>query len=93
MSEDGQIREVQIVEVSQCRGLIVRTYVQQNLSTTTLKGPSDSGLCRHVVLVQRCVSITEVDHETAYIGHCRQVDFVYRLPLGQVSLYVCVFYP
>ena len=40
-----------------------------------LKGSSDGGLCRQVVLIQRCISITEVAHGAAYSGHYRQVVF------------------
>ena len=33
------------------------------------------GLCRQVVLVQRCLTTTEVDNEPAYCGLYRQVVF------------------
>ena len=32
-------------------------------------------LCRQVVLVKKCISITEVAHGAAYCGHYRQVVF------------------
>ena len=37
-------------------------YITVNLSITTmyLRDQSDGGLCRQVVLIQRCISITEV---------------------------------
>ena len=41
-------------------------------------GPSDGGLCRQVVLIRKCISIsiTEVVNEPAYSGHCRQVVLI-----------------
>ena len=41
-----------------------------------LKGPRDGGLCRQVVLEQRCISIIEVAHGAAYNGLCRQVVLI-----------------
>ena len=49
---------------------------QQNLSI--VNEPSDGGLSRQVVLIQRCVSITEVAHGTAYSGLSRQVVLIQR---------------
>ena len=42
------------------------------------KGPSDGGLCRQVILVQKCISITEVAHGAAYSGLYRQVVLVQK---------------
>ena len=36
------------------------------------------GLCRQVVLIQRCSSNTEVAHGAAYSGHYRQVVLIQR---------------
>ena len=35
-------------------------------------------VCGQVVLIQRCISITEVAHGAAYSGLCRQVILIQR---------------
>ena len=47
--------------------------LQYALSKRPLKQPNDGGLCRQVVLIQRCFTITRVTNELAYSGHFRQV--------------------
>jgi hypothetical protein len=44
------------------------------------KGPRDGGLCRQVVLIKRCFTITNVGTEPANSGHCRQVVFKTGFP-------------
>ena len=41
-------------------------------------GPAYSGLYRQVVLIQRCISTTEVVHGAAYSGLYRQVVLIQR---------------
>ena len=56
--------------------------------------PRDGGLCRQVVLIQRCMSITEEVHGAAYNGHCRQVSRVVLLhvrPLKFLSANITMF--
>ena len=53
-----------------------------------LKGPSNCGLCRQVVLVRRCFSTTEVDNEAVHRGSHRQVVFLCEQSLRQALLYV-----
>jgi hypothetical protein len=49
--------------------------------------PAYSGLCRQVVLKQRCVDITEVAHGPAYSGCCRVGSFLYWWSSWQVPVY------
>ena len=62
---------------------IIYTYLSVVLYNETcpyrpLKGPSNRGLCRQVVLIQRCFSTSEVDNEPTYCGLYRQVVLVRR---------------
>ena len=47
--------------------------IRQLQSIIPLKGPSDCGLCRQVVLVRRCIRIIKVAYGPAYSGLCIQV--------------------
>ena len=61
-------------------GVLIKTKVWNYRKTClqlSFTGPSNRGLCRQVVLVQRCFSTTEVDNEPAYSGLYRQVHGLY----------------
>ena len=61
-----------------------------------LKRPSDGGLCRQVVLTQKCIDMTEVACVTDYSGHYRQVVFLMQVlfktsfTVHTYCTYVCI---
>ena len=54
-------------------------------TTEVAHGAAYSGLCRQVVLIQRCINTTEMAHGAAYSGLYRQVVFLYTVCV----MYVC----
>ena len=66
-------------------------YYYSHKYSKPLKGPSDGGPCRQVVLIQRCISITDVVHGAAHSGHYREVRLPVILPQTILSCHLANF--
>ena len=75
------------VYVCTCKSTYIKACLWLPSRDQVIKG----GNCRQVVLIQRCISITEAVHGAAYSGHYRQdeVVFLCMWSLGQDSLTSC----
>ena len=73
--------------------MYIQAAYSESVYSDHIKGPRGGGLYRQVVLIQRCVSITEVAHGAAYSGHCRRGLSVLKtgFPVPCICTYIACF--